>query len=388
MGEDLGVIYEQILSTEVSMTGRINVTRSSMPALDEYIDEIKGLWDSHWLTNAGSKHEELRAMLREYMGVEHLELFTNGHMAIELSLAALGLTEGEVITSPFTFVSTTHAIVRSGLTPVFCDIDPEDFTIDADKIEELITDRTVAILPIHVYGNICDIDRIQDIADRHGLKVIYDAAHTFGEEYKGKGIGSYGDMSCFSFHATKVYNTIEGGAACYKDPSLDLKLAQIRDFGIVDEEIVSYIAPNAKMHEFSAAMGICNLRHVDGEIAKRAKVCERYRELLGGVPGIRISPVQKDVKPNYAYFPAVFDESIFGATRDEVFDKLNQNNIGARKYFYPITTELDCYNTEYDSSETPEALRISKRVLTLPMYADLGITDVERICEIILSCRR
>ena len=330
MGEDLGVIYEQILSTEVSMTGRINVTRSSMPALDEYIDEIKGLWDSHWLTNAGSKHEELRAMLREYMGVEHLELFTNGHMAIELSLAALGLTEGEVITSPFTFVSTTHAIVRSGLTPVFCDIDPEDFTIDADKIEELITDRTVAILPIHVYGNICDIDRIQDIADRHGLKVIYDAAHTFGEEYKGKGIGSYGDVSCFSFHATKVYNTIEGGAACYKDPSLDLKLAQIRDFGIVDEENVSYIAPNAKMHEFSAAMGICNLRHVDGEIAKRAKVCERYRELLGGVPGIRISPVQKDVKPNYAYFPAVFDESIFGATRDEVFDKLNQNNIGAR----------------------------------------------------------
>ena len=370
------------------MSNKINVTRSSMASIDEYIDEIRSLWDSHWLTNAGAKHEELRELLRKYMKVEHLELFTNGHMAIELSLQALGLTEGEVITSPFTFVSTTHAIVRSGLTPVFCDIDPDDFTIDAGKIEELITDRTVAILPIHVYGNICDVERIRDIADRHGLKVIYDAAHTFGEEYKGRGIGSYGDISCFSFHATKVYNTIEGGAACFRDRVLEERLAQIRDFGIVDEEVVSYVGPNAKMHEFSAAMGICNLRHVDEEIAKRKKVSDRYREHLTGISGIRLSPLQKDVKPNHAYFPVVFDETVFGASRDEIFERLKQNGIGARKYFYPITTELECYNKIYDASKTPEALRISRRVLSLPMYADLGLSDVDRICDIILDLLR
>ena len=369
------------------MGSRIAVTRSSMPSFDEYTDEIRDLWESHWLTNAGAKHEKLRELLKEYLGVENIALFTNGHMAIELTLQALGLTEGEVITSPFTFVSTTHAIVRSGLTPVFCDIDPDDFTMNTSKIESLITDKTVAILPIHVYGNICRIEEIQDIANRHGLKVIYDAAHTFGETYKGRGIGSYGDVSCFSFHATKVYNTIEGGAACFKDPSLDKKLAQVRDFGIVDEEIISYVGPNAKMHEFSAAMGICNLRHVDDEIAKRGKVSERYRERLENVPGLRLSPVQKDVKPNHAYFPVVFDEALFGATRDEVFEALGKNGIGARKYFYPITTELDCYKGIYDPSETPEAQRISRRILTLPMYADLSLTDVDRICDIITGCR-
>ena len=368
------------------MSDRIAVTRSSMPTLDEYVDEIRSLWDSHWLTNAGTKHEELRAKLREYMGVSHLELFTNGHMAIELSLAALGLTSGEVITSPFTFVSTTHAIVRSGLTPVFCDINEDDFTIDASKIEALITDRTVAILPIHVYGNICDIDAIQEIADRHGLKVIYDAAHTFGETYRDRGIGTYGDVSCYSFHATKVYHTIEGGAACYSDPSLDLKLAQIRDFGIVDEEKVAYIGSNAKMHEFSAAMGICNLRHVDDEIAKRAKVSERYRERLSSVPGLRLSPLQKEVKQNHAYFPVVFEPDLFGADRDEVFEALNKNGIGARKYFYPITTAMDCYKDKYDADSTPVALDISKKVLTIPMYADLAISDVDRICDVILNC--
>lgn len=366
------------------MGDRINVTRSSMPSLDEYVDEIRDLWDSHWLTNAGSKHQMLITRLKEYLGVEHLELFTNGHMAIELTLAGLGLSEGEVITSPFTFVSTTHAIVRSGLTPVFCDIDPDDYTMDVSGIEELITDRTVAILPIHVYGNICNIEKIREIADRHGLKVIYDAAHTFGEEYKGRGIGSYGDASIFSFHATKVYNTIEGGAACYRDPGLDTKLAQIRDFGIVDEEAVSYIGPNAKMHEFSAAMGLCNLRHVDEEIEKRARAAERYRERLSGVKGIKLPPVQKDVKPNYAYFPVLFDKTLFGASRDEVFEALNKNGIGARKYFYPITTEFDCYRDSYDSSKTPVALDVSRKVLTLPIYADLSTEDVDRICDVIL----
>ena len=367
------------------MDDRINVTRSSMPSLDEYVEEIRGLWDSHWLTNAGKKHEELRGLLREYLGVEHLELFTNGHKAIELSLTGLGLDKGEVITSPFTFVSTTHAIVRSGLTPVFCDIDPHDYTICPQSIEPLITDKTVAILPIHVYGNVCHIEEIQDIADRHGLKVIYDAAHAFGETYKGQGIGSFGDVSIFSFHATKVYNTIEGGAACYHDPCLDTKLAQIRDFGIVDEEKTAYIGPNAKMHEFSAAMGICNLRHVDQEISKRAKVSERYRERLEGKKGILLNTIQKDVKTNHAYFPVIFQEEAFGASRDEVFNALKEHNIGARKYFYPLNTTLDCYRDRYDANETPIALNISRQVLTLPIYADLSLKDVDRICDVILE---
>ena len=370
------------------MNKKILVTRSSMPPMDEYINEIKEMWDTHWLTNAGKKHEELRGLLKDYLGVKDLELFTNGHMALELSLAALGLSSGEVITSPFTFVSTTNAIVRSGLKPVFCDIKEDDYTMDPDKMEALITKDTVAVMPIHVYGNVCDIERIQEIADRHGLKVIYDAAHTFGESYKGRGIGSYGDISCFSFHATKVYNTIEGGAACFADASLGEKLAQMRDFGIVDEERVAYAGPNAKMHEFSAAMGICNLRHVDEEIAKRAKVSARYRERLKDIDGLILNPVKKDVRSNHAYFPVVFEEEVFGVSRDVVFDELNKNNIGARKYFYPITTAVECYRDTYDPLDTPIAKRISESVLTLPIYADLTMDEVDRICDVVGGCRR
>ncbi len=357
-----------------------------MPDIDEYMKEISVLWDSHWLTNAGEKHEEFRVRLREYMGTNEVELFTNGHMAIELALKTLGLEKGEVITTPFTFVSTTHAIVRSGLTPVFCDIDQKDYTMDAGKLEALITDKTVAIVPVHVYGNICNIDKIQEIADKHGLKVIYDAAHTFGETYKGKGIGSFGDASCFSFHATKVFNTIEGGAVCFKNAELYERIRCIRDFGIVDEENVDYIGPNAKMNEFCAAMGICNLRHLDKEIEKRSAVVKRYRERLKDVKGIRLSPVQKDVKSNHAYFPVVFEPEIFGADRDEIQKALGKEGISARKYFYPITTMLGCYKDSYDAENTPVALDVSKKVLTLPMYADLTMADTDRICDVILEC--
>ena len=367
---------------------KILVTRPSIPDMDEYINEIKSIWDCMWITNMGPKHEELRKKLSEYLGVDGIEIFTNGHMAIELSLHALGLYEGEVITSPFTFVSTTHAIVRSGLTPVFCDIDPDDMTIDPGRIEALITDRTVAIVPVHVYGNICHIEDIQAIADKHGLKVLYDAAHTFGETYKGKGIGAYGDVSCFSFHATKVYNTIEGGAACFADREIGRKLGYLRDFGIVDEETVDCIGANAKMNEFCAAMGLCNLRHVDEDIAKRAAVTTRYREHLEGIPGIRLNPVQKDVKSNHAYFPAIFDAAVFGADRDEVFDALNKNGIGARKYFYPITTMMDCYRDKYNAEDTPIALKISKEVLSLPLYPGLAAEEVDRICRVITDCGR
>lgn len=267
------------------------------------------------------------------MDVKNIELFTNGHMALELTLQAMNL-HGEVITTPFTFASTTHAIVRNGLQPVFCDIDPISMTLDTEKLENLITDRTCAIMPVHVYGNVCNIEEIERIAHKYELKVIYDAAHTFGETYKDKGVGSYGDASCFSFHATKVFNTIEGGAVCFKEKYLGDILYELKNFGI------------------------------------------------------QLNVIQKDVKSNYAYFPVIFEKRILGSSRAKVFDKLADNGIGARKYFYPLTNTFAAFHGQYNVLETPVALHISKRVLTLPMYADLTMEDVDHICEIILSCKQ
>ena len=369
------------------MENAILVTRSSMPPYEEYIEEIKDMWDSHWITNMGVKHIEFQEALKKYLMVENIDLLTNGHMALELSLQALNL-QGEVITTPFTFASTTHAIVRNGLKPVFCDIDPIDFTIDVSKIEKLITDRTCAIAPVHVYGNICNIEEIDRLARKYDLKVIYDAAHTFGVQYKGKGIGEFGDVSCFSFHATKVFNSIEGGAVCFRDVHFGEKIYDLKNFGIHDAESVQAVGANAKMNEFCAAMGICNLRHVDEEIAKRKIVVERYKSYLEGINGLQLSPVQNDVKSNYAYFPVVFDEKVFGASRNEVFAALAEHGIGARKYFYPLTNSFECFHGEYDINETPVALKISKRVLTLPLYADISLEDVDRICDIVLKCRK
>ena len=362
----------------------ILVTRSSMPNLEEYIEEIRPIWDSHWLTNMGVKHKTLQAELQKYMGVPNVELLTNGHMALELSLQALNL-QGEVITTPFTFASTTHAIVRNGMEPVFCDIDPETYTMDATQIERLITDRTCAILPVHVYGNVCNVEEIERIAHKYELKVLYDAAHTFGETYKEQGIGSFGDASCFSFHATKVFNTIEGGAVCYRDPDMGRRLYELKNFGIHGPEEVDAVGANAKMNEFCAAMGLCNLRHVDEEIAKRKAVVERYREHLEGVEGLRLNVQQPEVRSNYAYFPVVFDENLFGASRNEVMDALAKNGIGARKYFYPLTNTFKCFHNKYDVDATPVALHVAKRVLTLPLYADLALEDVDRICKIVLE---
>ena len=367
--------------------GNILVTRSSMPPMEEYIEEIKELWETHWLTNMGAKHKQFQADLTDYLGVDHVELLTNGHMALELTLQAMNL-QGEVITTPFTFASTTHAIVRNGLTPVFCDIDPVTYTMDASKIEALITDRTCAIMPVHVYGNVCDVEEIERIANKYELKVIYDAAHSFGETYKGKGIGTFGNASCFSFHATKVFNSIEGGAVCYKDEELGEKLYQLKNFGIHNAEEVTGVGANAKMNEFCAAMGLCNLRHVEEEIAKRKKVVERYMQRLQDVPGIQLNTYQKDVKQNYAYFPVVFDEKAFGVSRNEVFQHLAEHGIGARKYFYPLTNSFECFNKAFDVTQTPVALHIAKRVLTLPLYADLPVEDVDRICDLIVSMKK
>ena len=358
-----------------------------MPTMDEYVDEIKSIWDTHWLTNMGVKHQQFEKDLQAYWKVDNTELFSNGHMALELSLQALNL-QGEVITTPFTFASTTHAIVRNGLTPVFCDINPVDFTLDVTKLEGLITDKTCAIMPVHVYGNICNVEEIERIAKKYELKVIYDAAHTFGVKYKGKSTASFGDVSCFSFHATKVFNSIEGGAACFKDKEFGLKLSRLKNFGIRDAENVDAVGANAKMNEFCAAMGICNLRHVGNAIAKRKAVVDKYREHLEGVEGLQLNPIQKDVTPNFAYFPVVFEESQFGSTRNEVMDKLAENGIGARKYFYPLTNTFECFHNAFDVNKTPVALHVSKHVLTLPLYEDLSIEDVDNICKIILKCKK
>lgn len=362
----------------------INVTQSSMPDFDEYTDEIKELWDSRWLTNMGVKHKQFQSDLKKYLNVEQIDLFCNGHMALEMAIQAMGLT-GEVITTPFTFASTTHAIVRNGLTPVFCDIDPVTFTIDTSKIEELITEKTSAIIPVHVYGNICNMEEIERIAKKHNLKVIYDAAHAFGVKYKGVGIGNFGDASMFSFHATKVFHSVEGGAVCFHNEDYGLELYRLKNFGIRGPEVVDAVGANAKMNEFCAAMGICNLRHIDGEIEKRKAVVQRYRQNLENIDGIQLSPIQNDVQPNYAYFPVLFDKDIFGLSRDEVCNILKENDIGARKYFYPLTNTFDCYKDIFDANNTPVALDSSKKVLTLPLFADLSLNTVDKICNLFLN---
>ena len=360
---------------------KINVIRSSMPSYEEYCEAIKPIFESRWLTNMGPIHNEFMDKVGSYLGVDNVSLFTNGHLALCVAIRALGLT-GEVITTPFTFASTTHAIVDSGLTPVFCDVNPDTYTIDVNKIEALITDKTSAIMPVHVYGNVCDVDKIDAIAKKHNLKVIYDAAHVFGVKIGNMGIGSFGDVSMFSFHATKVFNTIEGGCLTYSDKSLETKISSLRNFGITSPESVDMVGTNAKMNEFQAAMGLCNLKHIDEELEKRALAEKCYRERLDGVSGIKLSPIQDGVTSNHAYFPVVFDR--YKYNRDEVAEKLSENGIFARKYFYPITNEFSCYKGMY-KGETPIAKRISENVLTLPMYAGLTEDEVNLICDIILK---
>lgn len=364
----------------------ILVTRSSMPELDEFVEEIKPIFESHWLTNMGPVYKRFQYQLKDYLSVPQLSLFVNGHMALEIAIQALKLT-GEVITTPYTFVSTTHAIVRNGLKPVFCDIKPDDYTMDPEKIEELITEKTSAILPVHVYGNICDVESIERIARKHHLKVIYDAAHAFGVTYKGVGVGNFGDASMFSFHATKVFHTIEGGAIAFSDENLKNPLHCLKNFGITSEDIIEEVGGNAKLDEFRAAMGICNLRHVDEEIQKRKKVYERYVGHLAGINGLTLITYNKEIEPNYSYFPLYIDEEEFGKNRDEVYTKLCENDIFSRRYFYPATNALDSYKGKFAHGETPVAERVSKNILTLPMYADLAMEDVDRICGMILSLR-
>ena len=357
---------------------KINVTKSSMPSYEEYCEEIKSIWDTVHLTNMGPIHNRLKAELKNVLKVKNVELFVNGHLALYCALKALDL-KGEIITTPFTFASTTNAIVQAGCTPVFCDV-KDDYTIDESKIEDLITPNTCAILGVHVYGNICAVDEIQKIADKHGLKVIYDAAHVFGVEYKGRGITDYGDVSMLSFHATKVFHTIEGGALCFADETLAKKIALERNFG-VDGETLACFGTNAKMNEFQATMGICNLRHIQAELDARKTAFVRYEENLKDVAGLTLLPRQ-DIQRNYAYYPVLIEKEKFGENRDELANRLAGKGIYARKYFYPLTSE----NLEFKKDmtlNTPKAKYQSRNVLCLPLYAHLTLEEVDFIFKII-----
>lgn len=362
---------------------KILVTQSTMPPYEEYIEAIKPLWDTHWMTNMGIYHQQFEKELKEYLDVPGISLMVNGHMALELAIQMFDFPEGaEIITTPFTFISTTHAIVRNHLQPVFCDVKPGDGTIDESRIEDLITERTVAILPVHVYGNVCNIDAIQRIADKYSLKVIYDAAHAFGVRYQGRGIGSFGDASIFSFHATKVFNTIEGGAVAFSDPKLYDKLYNLKNFGIRGEELVVSVGANAKMNEFAAIMGLCNLKHIEETLANRKKKYDYYTERLRKIQGLRLFERNEEATRNYAYLPIVVEDD-YGITRDELYDALREQNIYARKYFYPLTSDQACFKNKYKNIDLENARNLSMRVLSIPFYEALELENIDRIVSLL-----
>ena len=352
-----------------------------MPPFEEYIAELKPVWDSRWLSNRGAASIRFEEMLKSYLDTENLYLFANGHVALEVALNALYL-KGEVITTAYTHCSTIHAIVRNGLTPVFCDIKEDDYTLNPELIEEKITDKTVAIVATHVYGFLCDDEAISRIARKYNLFVIYDAAHAFGVTKGGVSAANLGDAAMFSTHATKVFHTIEGGIVSYKDKELFKAMPKIVNFGFTSQEDIDYIGTNARMNEFEAVAGICNLKHIDEEMGKRKAAGDRYYERLSGRKGIILNKIPADLKWNYAYFPVVFDGF---KNRNQVKAELEQHNIYARKYFYPIVNKAACYADTYGSIDLPVSAHVADHVLTLPMYADLTVKDVDRICDIILD---
>ena len=364
---------------------KIFVTKPSMASFDEYIEKIRVLWDSHWITNMGEYHNELEKRLADYLDVPEIALTVNGHMALEFAIQSFGFPPGaEIITTPFTFVSTVHAIVRCGYVPVFCDIKSIDGTIDEKKIETLITDKTVAVLPVHVYGNICNVDAIEDIARKHNLRVIYDAAHAFGETYNKKGIGNYGDMSIFSFHATKVFNTIEGGAVVCKNHEMYEKIHALRNFGIRGEEHIIDVGSNGKMNEFVAAMGLCNLNHIEEAIEARKYISDKYKLGIESISGLRLLNINNCDVRNYAYFPIIV-ENDFPLSRDELYEKFRRNGIYARKYFWPLIPKAECYMHQYGNICLEVAEDMSNRCLTLPIYEGIQEEAVQRVVDILIE---
>ncbi|MDX1701231.1 MAG: DegT/DnrJ/EryC1/StrS family aminotransferase, partial [Melioribacteraceae bacterium] len=338
---------------------------------------------SKWLTNNGVQQRTLENELKNYLSVKHLSLFTNGTLALLLGLKALNL-KGEVITTPFTFPATVQALDWTGLTPVFCDIDPLTLTIDATKIESLITEETCAILGVHVFGNPCDVEKIQDIADKYKLKVIYDGAHTFGSKIDGKPISCYGDMTMYSFHATKLFNTVEGGALSFNDESLNIKLDHLKNFGLAGPEEVVLSGLNAKMNEVQAVIGLEVLKIVDQERRKRHEIKVTYEQYLKDIPGIRVLTKLEYQKSSYQYFVIEIDESKFGYTRDWLHEELKKYNVFTRKYFYPLCSDFIWYQhlKSVQSNNFPNAQKSVKQVLSMPYYGELKLDDVVKICRI------
>lgn len=363
------------------MNNDITVTKSTLPEYNDYIDEIADLWESRWISNNGEKCKKLELALCRYLDCKNMVLFNNGHSALESVINAFELN-GEIITTPFTFISTTHAIVRNGIKPIFCDIKKDDFTIDTDLIEEKITKKTSAILPVHVYGNICEIEKIERIAKKHNIKVIYDAAHALGNKYHGKDVSGLGDATMYSFHATKVFNTIEGGAIVSDEPEIIRKLKCLQNFGFNKNGCVEFVGFNAKMNEFQAAMGICNLKNLHNDIIERKEQYNLYKEILGDIPGIHFPKNNPEVNYNYSYMPILFDG--FKKNRNEIIEELNKQRIFPRKYFFPLTKDEKCYSGKFYDF-TPVAKQVAEQILTMPLYKGLEKKDIHNICSIILK---
>lgn len=368
------------------MNDKIYVTKPSLPPLEEFNQYLQKIWESKWMTNGGPFHEELEKELASYLGVEYISLFANGTLALITALQALKIT-GEVITTPYSFVATTHSLMWNGIKPVFVDIDPITLNLDPEKIESAITPHTTAILPVHVYGTPCDNNRIQSIADKHNLKVIYDAAHAFNVRENGISVANYGDLSILSFHATKVYSTIEGGAIICHDEKMKRHIDDLKNFGFRDE--VTVVAPgiNAKMNEVQAAYGLLSLKYVDEAIQKRKIIAEYYSEKLKNVQGLSVLKLDSDITYNYSYFPVFVNENKYGISRNNLYEKLKQHNIFGRRYFYPLISEFSIYNQLPSASaqNLPIAHKVAEEVICLPIYPELSVEELNRIVSILNS---
>lgn len=362
----------------------IYVTQPSLPDLEEFIPYLREIWDNKILTNNGPMHKQLEKELAEFLGVPFISLFANGTLALVTALQALRIT-GEVITTPYSFVATTHSLWWNNIKPVFVDIESKFGNIDPDKIEAAITPKTTAIMPVHVYGNPCYVEKIQKIADIYGLRLIYDAAHAFGVEYKGGSILNYGDLSILSFHATKVFNTFEGGAIISHDSATKKRIDYLKNFGFAGETTIMAPGINSKMNEVQAAMGLLQLKSFDENIKKRKVVAETYRELLKDIKGISMLPEPEDTVSNYAYFPIFVNEIEYGMSRDALYEKMKQNNIFGRRYFYPLISEFSMYKGLESSSHKnlPVAHKIADEVICLPIYSELEIKEVKEIVNIL-----
>lgn len=363
----------------------IFVTRPVFPNIEEVTEKLRDIWESKWLTNNGPQHHMLERELESFLKVPYLSLFNNGTIALMVAIQSLRL-QGEVITTPFTFAATPHVLSWNNIQPIFCDIDEETMNIDANKIESMITPHTTAILAVHVFGTPCNVEKIQQVADAYGLKVVYDAAHAFGVEIDGNGIGNFGDISMFSFHATKVYHTLEGGALVHKNKNLKQRIDLLKNFGIKNEDEVVMPGINGKLDEVRAAIGRIMLNYVEEEQYKRRQLHKIYDEELGNVDGIKLMPkCPENVKSNYQYYVIRIDEKVFGKSRDYVYDELRKYNVYPRKYFHPLCNEYTCYRQLNSSSveNLPVANVIGQQVLSLPMYGELAADDVRKICAII-----